>query len=145
MQNKELTDDFLAKVLKSTQTEKPGTDFTLKVMSDIRQFEREKVEKPFWTWKNIFWIFGALILTAGIIIVLSPFIKNLGLFDPESIRQHIRDYFSHISGFFSGFSVFIEFLKGSSLSLIVFVVITILLTIELLLKRFSSRTYLFLF
>ena len=46
MESKELTDDFLGKVLKSTQTEKPGPDFTIRVMSDIRQIETEKVKKP---------------------------------------------------------------------------------------------------
>jgi len=143
MESKELTDDFLGKVLKSTQTEKPGPDFTIRVMSDIRQIETEKVKKPIWEWKNILKVFGILTFIAAIFIILSPFIGNFELFNPESFRQYIQNYSGYISDLFSGFTYLFEFLKESTLTLTILAVITLLLTIELILKRLSNRFYLF--
>lgn len=145
MEKEHLKDDFLSNLMKSSQKDKPGLDFTAKVMSDIQQLEAEKLRNPWLTWGNVLLTLGGIAALIMLYFVFFPFLGDSGLFGRGLDPELFKNYLSTILSYFQGFLSLIEFLKGSTITLIILLVIPMLVLLDHLLKRFSSRTYLFLF
>lgn len=145
MEKEQLKDDFLKNLLKSGEAGKPRLDFTARVMQDIEQLEAEKARNPLWTWGNILIAAGVLVAMILMYFVVSPFIGDFKLFSEGIAPERYGQYLNTILNSFQGFLSLIEFLRESTITLIVLFVIPALLLLDQVLKRVSSRTYLFLF
>ncbi len=144
MEKEQLKDDFLGNLLKRTQSEKPTVDFTPRIMSNIWQLEDEKARSQLWNWKNLVLMLSGFILITAIYFVISPFLGEFNFVNQGIDPERFGDYLDFFLDSFQGFLSIIEFLKESTIFLIILLVIPLLLIIDRLLKRFSSRTYLFL-
>jgi glycopeptide antibiotics resistance protein len=145
MEQEQLKDDFLKNLLKSGEAEKPRLDFTARVMQDIQQLEAEKARNPLWTWGNILIAAGVLVTLILVYFVVTPFFGEFKLFSEGIAPERYGQYLNMILSSFQGFLSLIEFLRESTITLIVLVVIPSLYLLDLLLKRAGSRTYLFIF
>lgn len=145
MEKEHLKDDFLSNLMKSSQVEKPGFDFTARVMSDIQQLEAEKLRNPWFTWVNVLLTIVGIAALIMLYVVVFPFLGDSGLFGTGLDPEHFKNYLSTIVGYFQGFLSLIEFLKSSTITLVILLVIPMLILLDRMLKRFSGRTYLFLF
>lgn len=145
MEKEPLKDDFLKNLLKSGETEKPRMDFTARVMQDVQQLEAEKARNPLWAWGSVLLGIAGLILIVVAYFAISPFLGEFNLFERIFAPERFADYLNAILSSFQGFLSLIEFLRESSLTLILLLVIPSLYVLDLVLKRTGSRTYLFMF
>lgn len=144
MEKKQLKDDFLGKLLKASQTEKPGFDFTAKVMNDIHKLEVENARISFWTIGNILMILAGVAALVLFYFIVSPFYSDLSLFDQGIEPERFNRYIDWILSFFKSFVALLEFVRNSTLTLIILFVIPSLLVFDRVLKHLTSRTFLFL-
>ena len=145
MINENLKDDFLKNLLKTAGQEKPGADFTARVMADVQQLQAEKAEKPLWNWVNILLALVAMLVVTILYFAVSPFLGNINILGQGIDPERMGDYLNTILGSFQGFLALIEFLRESTITLIILFVIPALLLLDYSLKRISSRSFLFLF
>jgi hypothetical protein len=145
MEKEQLKDDFLRNLLKSSETEKPRLDFTTRIMQDIEQLEAEKARNPLWTWGNILIAAGVAIGLILVYFVVSPFLGDINIFNVGIAPERYGQYLNMILNSFQGLLSLIEFLRESTITLIILFVIPALILFDQVLKRVSSRTYLFLF
>lgn len=145
MEKEQLKDDFLGSLLKSSQTEKPSFSFTANVINNIQQLEAEKARNPLFSIGNILLAIGGIIALVLIYFVVSPFLGDSGFFTQGLNPERYSNYLNAILTSFQGLLSLIEFLKGSTITLIVLFVIPALVILDRVLKRVTSRTYLFLF
>jgi hypothetical protein len=145
MEKEQLKDDFLKNLLKSGEAEKPRLDFTARVMQDIQQLEAEKARNPLFSWVNILMALGGLIVLVFVYFAVSPFLGDLQFLNINITPERYGQYMNTILNSFQGFLSLIEFLRESTITLIVLFVIPSLYLLDLLLKRVGSRTYLFMF
>lgn len=145
MEKEQLKDDFLKNLLKSGEAGKPRHDFTARVMQDIQQLEAEKARNPLWSWGNILIAAGALVALILMYFVVSPFIGDFKLFSEGIAPERYGQYLTMILNSFQGFLSLIEFLRESTITMIVLFVIPALVLLDQILKRVGSRTYLFMF
>jgi hypothetical protein len=145
MEKEQLKDDFLGSLLQSSQTEKPSFNFTANVMSDIQQFEAEKARNPLFSIGNILLAIGGIITVVLVYFVVWPFLGDFGILTQGLNPERYGNYLNTILSSFQGFLSLVEYLKGSSITLIVLFVIPALILLDRVLKRVTSRTYLFLF
>jgi hypothetical protein len=145
MEKEQLKDDFLKNLLKAGETEKPRIDFTRLVMQDIQQLEAERARSPFWTWGNVMLGITGLVLLVLAYFAVSPFLGEMNLFGRIMAPERYAGYLNAILNSLQAFLSLIEFLRESSITLIVLLVIPSLYVLDLVLKRTGSRTYLFMF
>ena len=145
MEKEQLKDDFLKNLLKSSEAGKPRLDFTARVMQDIQQLEAEKARNPLWSWGNILIAAGALVALILMYFVVSPFIGDFKLFSEGIATERYGQYLNMILNSFQVFLSLIEFLRESTITMIVLFVIPALVLLDQILKRVGSRTYLFIF
>lgn len=145
MEMEQLKDDFLKNLLKSGEAGKPRLDFTARVMQDIQQLEAEKARNPLFSWVNILMVLGGLIVLVVVYFAVSPFLGDLQFLNINITPERYGQYMNTILNSFQGFLSLIEFLRESTITLIVLFVIPSLYLLDLLLKRTGSRTYLFIF
>ncbi|HHN47368.1 MAG TPA: hypothetical protein ENN08_00245 [Bacteroidales bacterium] len=145
MNTENLKDDFLNTLLKTSENEKPRLDFTTRVMQDVRQLQAEKAGKPFWNWVNILLALVAIVIVTILYFAVSPFLDNINILGQGIDPERMGDYLNTILGSFQGFLSLIEFLRGSTITLIILFVIPALVLLDYSLKRISSRSFLFLF
>lgn len=145
MEKEQLKDDFLASLLKSSQTEKPSFNFTTNVINNIQQLEAEKARNPLFSIGNILLAIGSIIALVLIYFIVSPFIGDYGFFTQGLNPERYSNYLSAILTSFHGLLSLIEFLKGSTITLIILFVIPALVILDRVLRRVTNRTYLFLF
>jgi hypothetical protein len=145
MINENLKDDFLKNLLKTAGQEKPGADFTTRVMADVRQLQAEKAEKPLWNWVNILLALVAMLVVTILYFAVSPFLGNINILGQGIDPERMGDYLNTVLGSFQGFLALIEFLRESTITLIILFVIPALVLLDYSIKRISSRSFLFLF
>jgi len=145
MNTENLKDDFLNTLLKTSENEKPRLDFTTRVMQDVRQLQAERAGKPFWNWVNILLALVAIVIVTILYFAVSPFLDNINILGQGIDPERMGDYLNTILGSFQGFLSLIEFLRGSTITLIILFVIPALVLLDYSLKRISSRSFLFLF
>jgi fumarate reductase subunit C len=145
MINENLKDDYLKNLLKTAGQEKPGADFTTRVMADVRQLQAEKAEKPLWNWVNILLALVAMLVVTILYFAVSPFLGNINILGQGIDPERMGDYLNTVLGSFQGFLALIEFLRESTITLIILFVIPALVLLDYSIKRISSRSFLFLF
>jgi hypothetical protein len=145
MEKEPLKDNFLGSMLKASQTEKPVSDFTLKVMSNIQQLEAEKARNPLLKPLNLLFIAAGAVLLGGLYFVLKPFFGEWSLTTTILNPSNIQNYVSFLLNSFKALLSLIDFLRESSITLIVLLVIPSLVIFDRMLKRLSGKTFLFVF
>lgn len=144
MVKRQLKDDFLGNLLKSNQTECPAPGFTAKVMDSIQKLEAEKENVSIWTPANILMVLAGIIVLVLLYFVVWPFIGDISLLSQGIDPEHFNRYMGWVMNFFQGFVSTMEFIRNSTLTLIILFVIPSLLVMDRLLKRLTSRTFLFI-
>jgi len=145
MNTENLKDEFLKNLLKTSEDEKPSLDFTARVMQDVRQLQAEKAVKPLWNWVNILLALVAIVVVTILYFAVSPFLENINILGQGIDPERMGDYLNTILGSFQGFLSLIEFLRESTITLIILFVIPALVLLDYSLKRISSRKSALLF
>ncbi|MDP2423578.1 MAG: hypothetical protein U1C46_10880 [Bacteroidales bacterium] len=147
MEKTDLQDDFLKNLLKNSGRDKPGIDFTATLMKDIYQLEAEKARNPWWSWSTVLWALLVIAALALFYFALFPFL-NISIFNltqQNANPERFQRYLDLILDSFNGFLFLIDFLKESTLFLVVVFVTPVLMLLDRLFKRFTSRLFLFVF
>jgi hypothetical protein len=145
MEKEPLKDDFLRTLLKTSQAEKPALDFAAKVMVGIQQAEAEKARNPLLRPINLLLLGGGVVLLGLLYYFLSPFIGEWSLTSSILDPTNIQNYVSFLLNSFKTLLSLIDFLRESSITLIVLLVIPSLVVFDRMLRRLSGKTFLFVF
>lgn len=147
MEDFDLQDDYLKKLLRKNEPEKPAVDFTARLMKTVLQLEAEKTRNPWWSWNMLWWALVSAAMILILSVILFPFVNfSIPSFinidnDPERVQRTL----SLVLDSFRGFLLLIDYLRESNLAIIVITIIPALFLIDQLFRRISSRSFLFNF
>ncbi len=147
MEDYDLQDDYLKKLLRKNEPEKPAVDFTARVMKTVFQLESEKARNPLWSLNMLWWALASVAIILILSVFLFPFI-NISIpsfINIDTDTERMQRTLSLVVDSFNGFLLLIDYIRESNLAIIVMTIIPVLFIIDLLFRRISSRSFLFSF
>ncbi len=140
MEEYRLNDELLNKLLKKPSQQAISERFTAKVMDDISALEAEKKHNPYLSVFTLIYIAAGIVLLVLLYLVIFPFF-DISLFNPlDADTRSYERLFSLVMDSFRSLVSIIDFIRNSTLAVVLIIVLPSLAILDRLLKNLWHRS-----